>query len=248
MYLGNVRVAQGRYAEADAFYEPVLRMAREIGVRLLEATALHNLAAHLSRYGDVDAARTNLRAALDIGREIGARRLEGYSMEEMGMAAEIAGDLGDAERWYARALAVRREIGYHWGVASTLGFLGAVHGAMGRRAEARAELEEALALARGQDTPGSAVFAACHLAALGDLDPAVAAEEMERGGSRVPHFERLPDYFVLWKATRDPRHLEAAHALLAYAVEHSPEDRRDGMTRTVPTNRAILAAWAARRS
>ena len=50
-------------------------------------------------------------------------------------------------------------------------------------------------------------------------------------------------HFLLFKATTDRTHLEAAHRLLCYLRDHAPEEYRETMLKNVPLYRDIKMAW-----
>jgi hypothetical protein len=65
----------------------------------------------------------------------------------------------------------------------------------------------------------------------------VAAEE-----ARMSHHERMEARYLLWQATGDAAHLEAAGELLDELRERAPAQYREAMMRAVPLHRAILEA------
>ena len=74
-----------------------------------------------------------------------------------------------------------------------------------------------------------------------DSCPAVDAFEEHQSG--MAHSERMESRFLLFRATKDPAHLEEAHRLLTHLRDHAPEEYRETMIRNVPLHRDIAAAW-----
>jgi hypothetical protein len=139
-------------------------------------------------------------------------------------------------------LALRREIGYRDGEAETLVTRGAHLARQGREAEAGADLDAALALARELSLPGVELLATAQLATLpgGDAAAALAALAAHEGRAEVRRAMQVR--FLLWQATRDPAHLAEAKSLLDFIVEHAPADCRESMLANVRLHREIAAA------
>ena len=104
-------------------------------------------------------------------------------------------------------------------------------------------LDEALALARETDTPGTILTAIVERARLPDGDAAAAVAALEEYEARVGHRARMTARFHLWQLTGDTAHLEEAKRLLDFAVEHAPEEDREAMIENVPMHRDITEAW-----
>jgi hypothetical protein len=61
--------------------------------------------------------------------------------------------------------------------------------------------------------------------------------------SRLHPGAQVEARFLLWKATGDRSHLEAAHELLVHRRDHAPPEHRETMIVNVPLHRDIQAAW-----
>jgi hypothetical protein len=75
----------------------------------------------------------------------------------------------------------------------------------------------------------------------GDKDAALAA--LAEHQELAEHGAKMDARFRLWELTEDKAHLEEAHRLLCYALDHSPEEHRTSMTENVPLHRDIMQAW-----
>jgi tetratricopeptide (TPR) repeat protein len=243
---GNALLALGRLEEAHDHFARAILMHREAGSRTGETINLGNIGALLAQLGRPEEARDNLTRGLALAREIGRRYSEGYGLHRLGLLARQEGDLDRAARSFEQALELRREIDHRDGCSETLCRLGMVTAERGDVAAATAHFDEALAIARAQDSPTITLLAAAHRAVLpgGDisLPQQLLAEERPRFDSR----DVIEARFVLWRATREPEHLEDAHALLMKMRDHAPADCRTSMIENVPLHRDIAAAWEAR--
>jgi tetratricopeptide (TPR) repeat protein len=200
-----------------------------------------NLGAITRELGDAGRARRYLEDGRRLAREVGDRRNEGYALHRLGDLTAQEGDVGEAARLYRDALEVRREIHYRSGEAETLA-------ASGRLKEDAAILEEALALGREIHLPGVIAQAAASLALLpgGNADGAV--ETYREFEPRLRHRDKMEVSFLLFELAEDETHLDEAHRLLQYLVEHAPAEYRETMIAEVPLHRDIAAAWQERRS
>ena len=235
--LGSAVLALGRYRAALEYFSLFHAISKETGERGGEAIALVNLGALHASLGAFEIAKDRLHEALADLREFGSRRPEGYALHGLAVVAEAEGNLQEAKRYLAEALAVRREIDYRNGIAVSLAALGRVLLSEGNDDEAKPHLEEALEIARELRIPGPLVLAS---ALLPDVDAGLAA--FAEHESLLRHVEKMEARFLLWKATRDPVHLEEARRLLGALRDHAPEDCRDSMIENVPLHREIGCA------
>ena len=152
---GNVLTDHGDYPGAIAKFNSELAIAREVGNRRAEASALNNMALVLNQQGDGEQARRMYEKALPVSREVSDKynyattliNIAGITMEE--------GDLSGARKTYDQALALYREINNQDGIASSLTAIGTVLDCEGDSAAAKKMLEQAMALdlAGGQTNP-----------------------------------------------------------------------------------------------
>jgi len=146
--LGSAYYSLGRIAEAIAYYEQALVIAREIGDRRGEGANLGNLGIAYSDLGRIAEAIAYTEQALTIAREIGDRRNEGTWLGNLGPAYRALGRIAEALDFYQQALTIAREIGDRQVEGNCLGNLGNAYYSLGRIAEAIAYTEQALVIAR----------------------------------------------------------------------------------------------------
>ncbi len=241
--LGGLLWIQGRLGEAHAKFESTLLLDREIGNRDGEARMLLNLAGIWTVLGVADEARRGYDEALALCRQIGARLLEGHALLGMsGIQRELA-RYGEAEDLCKQAIEVFRSIGQRSGRAKAVEALGSVLEEAGRIDEARERLLESIAMAEGHSGAAEIAARRCRLAALpgGDPEEALAAYEAARETASV--FQRLAMLHLLWRATRDRAHLDAAWDLLQHLREQAPEAWRDSMLECVHLHRDVRADY-----
>ncbi len=238
--LGNIFSLLGRRAEAREHYERHLALARETGDRRGEAIALVNLGpAHL-RLGETAPARRHLEDSLATCREIGARYVEGYALAGLSKVADAEGDTGAALARAEEWLALSRATGHGAAVANSLIAVAALLRRAGETESARGALEEALGLWRELGQAGEVAHALAMLACLPGGDAGAAVEAVAAEGGDADSTEL---WFLLWQATGDRAHLEAAKRLLDEALASTPAEFHDSMRRNVRLNREILEAW-----
>jgi tetratricopeptide (TPR) repeat protein len=240
--LGSVARTLGRWGESRDHHERYLALAQEIGSREGEARATASLGQLLGMLGGIEKGRRHCERSLLLAREIGDRRTEGVALHLLANVSAAEGDDVAAERGYAGALELRRRIGSRDGVSATLASRGALLARLGREAEARADLDEALTLARESPLVAGEVLSAAHLARLpgGEVAAAIAALAVHE--SHVEKQTAMEARFLLWQSTRDPAHLAEAKRLLDFLVEHAPPDCRESMLANVRLHREIAAA------
>jgi tetratricopeptide (TPR) repeat protein len=236
----------GLYEAAFARFELQGAIAREIGSLPEEAFGHAGRAALRMRVGDFDAARREIDEGLRIVEPIRGRRLAGHLRYEKGDLARL-GDRPDvALEEYEGALALMREVGDRPAMAWALAATGRMLAACGERERGCDRLVQAFDLAQEIGKLDVIVHAACLLALLRDEHVRRAVDLIGEHGDRMGHGERMEARFLLWRATRDVAHLEAAHRLLEHAVAHAPAGKRETMIAKVPLHRDIMAAWAER--
>jgi tetratricopeptide (TPR) repeat protein len=104
-------VYQGEYEAARVQAETSLRLARAIGERQGEATALTLLGVAADSLGDYSSARTVYEQALAIQREIGDRRGEGSTLGNLGQLAWFQGEYLQSQTYAEQSLRIYREVG-----------------------------------------------------------------------------------------------------------------------------------------
>lgn len=244
--LGMLHVIFGRGAEAIAYLEQSLRVSREIGYRVAEAETLVRLGGSLAMLGRREEARLHYEQSLALSREIKNSRIEGFALIGLGTIAEQYGDLGAAHRFYEQAEGAWDAIQATSDFVEVSFRFGCLFQRLERAGEARAKLRDAVNRAREIDSAKLEVLALAHLALLADGDAGEACERLAAFESRLPHLAKMEARFLLWQATRDRPHLDAAHELLMALRAHAPERDRDVLIERVPLYRDIEAAFIER--
>lgn len=133
------------------FYLQGLSLAREIGNRQYEGSALNNLAVNYNMLGDYETATNYLNQAIALQRETGNKRGEAVNLNNFGTTYLLLGDLTKAEDFYRKGLAIRREIKDQRGEGFALNNLGQVFLQNGDLPKALDFLGQALTLRRAID-------------------------------------------------------------------------------------------------
>jgi serine/threonine protein kinase/tetratricopeptide (TPR) repeat protein len=242
--LASAFAAEGRSQEALVQCRRALSLAQEMGDRSSEAYSLMIEGGTLARLGSWDEAQACQLSALDIMREIGLRVLEASTLAALACRLEERGDLEAAAGLREEVLAYYQAVGSHAGDASAAHLdYGVLLARLERTDEARSHLEKALAVATESGTPSECVRSLVHLALLDGGDPGRAVEALRKGADCMEHGMRKEAGFLLYKATGDKQHLEAAHDLLTFWVEHAPEAYRETTLANVKLHRDIVRAW-----
>jgi predicted ATPase/DNA-binding CsgD family transcriptional regulator len=130
--------------------ERAVALARELGDRALLATALRHLAFNPA-HGDEAGAL--LEEAMCVARAGGVAREVGYATAMLARLSLDGGDLVEGERLASEALAVLRQVGDRDALRVCLRVSAEIAHARGDRAQARARLEEAVAVSRELQRP-----------------------------------------------------------------------------------------------
>jgi predicted ATPase/class 3 adenylate cyclase len=192
---GGIAWWQEDISAAGGFYEEALAIARDLGDPARIAEALYNQAFVAGAGGDFEAAARLFEESLELfrraGDELGVTRVLWMSV-----IRDLAA--GDWERPIARAeeaVAIWRRVGDRFRLGDGLVWLAVGYARVGRRADARAAIAEALELYRAVDSPTGITSVVLGLASLarweGRYEDAVrlagAAESLrEQVGGRAP--------------------------------------------------------------
>lgn len=153
-HLGELRTAQGRYAEAETLHRAALAAAEGRHEEALEAEARDGLALALFYQGQAEPAERLLRENLEL-----RRRLQGEGHEEvagtlnnLALVVKTLGRYAEAETLYAQTLELGRRLfgDDHPAVAVALNNLAEALRAQGQCARASGLYREALAIERVQ--------------------------------------------------------------------------------------------------
>jgi predicted ATPase/class 3 adenylate cyclase len=137
----------GRYADAAAYLDECLAIAREIGDTAMVARVLQPLGMASLGQGESAKARRHLEEAVQLARESGNTRQIAVAQNALAQLLRVEGRLDEAEPLYANVLELMRELGDRESVAYVLLNL-AMASIEQRRAErVDAMLLEALAIA-----------------------------------------------------------------------------------------------------
>ena len=144
----SLALLQGDHANATAFAEEGLAVARETGEQRLVANALSNLGAIVLAGGDAERAGPLLDAAVAAARDAGDQRILALAVNNLGDYALTRGDFETARPLFEESLAHLRARGDTANVARALFNLGASELELGRHDVAGERFREGLALAR----------------------------------------------------------------------------------------------------
>ena len=137
---------RGRSREARVCFEKGLAIAREMGDRRGEGTALANLGNTFSTLGDDGKAIGFHEQHLAVARAVKDRSGEGKALGNLGNSYANLGDASKAIAFYEQALAIAREIGDQRGEGNALGSLGNAFYFLGDAHKAIKFYEQALVL------------------------------------------------------------------------------------------------------
>ena len=163
--LGSLDLALGEYAAAAATYRPLLKLGREMGVRLFVSQGVAPDAVEaLSAAGYVDEADVFLAEVAPFARDMGT---EAAFLRCRGAVATARGDLDAAITELASALRLLDRVSPQpVERGRTLLALGAIQRRLKQRAAARATLTEAMTIFAGVEAPLWAARAQAELARI----------------------------------------------------------------------------------
>jgi CHAT domain-containing protein/tetratricopeptide (TPR) repeat protein len=174
---GDVLRQLGELQMSVELTERGLSLAREVGNREHEGSALNNLGVEYKELGDYEKGILYLTQALDIQRETNDKRGEAIVLNNLGSCYLLGGDLTKAEELYLQSIVLRRLVKDRRGEANTLNNLGQVYDRHENNAKAVEFLEQALKLRRELgDKTGEAITLrnlAKSYSALGEKEKAV---------------------------------------------------------------------------
>jgi tetratricopeptide (TPR) repeat protein len=110
--LGALAHQQGRYSDAEAYFNQALAIVRDLGDRVGEGTALNNLGllAHSQEY--YNEAEAYFAQALAIVRELGDRESEGWTLHNLGALAYSQGYYNYAAAYFIQSLTLLEPMGH----------------------------------------------------------------------------------------------------------------------------------------
>ena len=176
--MGNTYVELSQPDLATEHGQAALQLFAELGHADGQARAHTVLGSALTDLGRHDEARAHHESALRLARERGTAMTEARALSDLGRLAHLGGDADGALAFHRQALRLRTEVGNPQAQATSLIAIGRTLTGIGRPADARVALDEALALAQEIGAEPRAAQAHAALAdaceADGDLAAAVA--------------------------------------------------------------------------
>ncbi|MEM7712368.1 MAG: tetratricopeptide repeat protein [Cyanobacteria bacterium P01_A01_bin.68] len=136
------------YQRAIAAYEKSSELARKIGDRRGEGSALGNMGLAYSNLGEYQQAVKFHQQHLKIAREIGDRRGEGIALGNLGGIYTNLGDFQQAIEFIQQDLEITQELGDRRGEGNALGNLGLAYGELGEYQRALEFTQQSLEIAR----------------------------------------------------------------------------------------------------
>ncbi len=260
---GILATQRGRYGIARHYYRKALAVARAIGHRSLESGMINNLGETEQQLGNYDAALELFEAGRRLSAEIDQRYADSYLLANMSISAFRRGDAAASIGWSTQAMQLAEELKDRDLQAVLHSVRAHAHVALRELDEAAACYQASLALFReiGRTTmPPEPIAGLARIAlARGDIEGAMTAigeviAHVDGGGSidgtEDPLWIYLTCHDVL-AAAGSPRaweFLTTAHGLLRERAALLGDEERATFLANVPTNRAIVAAWAAARA
>lgn len=156
----------GDLAGARNLYEESFGMARAVGSRADEASALGNIGSMWLVEGNLPRARKFFEQAPERSREVGARAVWGSAANNLGHTLYLQGELAEAAKMLDQAVEADRQTGAKLECADALSWLGRVRAAQADWDGARRNLEESVRLAGQISGP---VYAAKYRLARAEL-------------------------------------------------------------------------------
>ena len=166
---GQIAYFIGRYADAQAYLEESVAIARELGHKPGIAAVLQPLGMACLGQGDLATARRHLDEALQLAHELGEKRSIAAALNARAQLHRVEGELDRAEPLYDRVLEIARELRDRESIAIGLLNLAMTSIGDGRGDRARLMLVEALSIAEevGSKPAGQSLLEVC--AGLGAL-------------------------------------------------------------------------------
>ena len=159
--LGWFADLQGDYAEAIAYQEQSLALARQTGDEDGELLALNNLALATQAHGRLSEARGLFEQSLEIARRRGDTPRQAARLSNLGLLATQERSYEEARRHLMEAYTLYRRLGNTWGTIACLCNLGDLALQSRSWEEAERFLQEGLTLSRQEeDRPGIAYILA----------------------------------------------------------------------------------------
>lgn len=239
--LGNLaalRYARGHLAEVLELLDEAEILARELGQAHLGLEIAEQRGLVLYHLGHLDRARALLEDVRSRWMALGAPGGARVCLFALAEIAAHEGDFDAALAFVDEAAHVERQSGTEDEGFLFPGIRGAILVEAGRREEAIAPLERAVAA-----DPDRELVARATLAALGREDPEAVEAVLRRLGDDLEIYAAMEAWLWLGRATGRAASTRRAHALLQELIAHAPPADRDGLADRLPLYREITAAW-----
>ncbi|MBA3643554.1 MAG: AAA family ATPase [Chloroflexia bacterium] len=198
---GTMAWYEGDFAQATVWHEEALGLARALGDRLAEATALNNVGVQAMELAEYERAIAAFEAGLAVARAAEEPRATMMALHNLAQVGRLCGEGTAVAPRIEEALALARTLGEQWIVASALNALGHVMIEGGDDRRAAALFAESLQLGR----------------ARGNLDDVVdAIEGFARLGAETGDDERAVRLFGAAAAMREAIGVPCSPSDIAY--------------------------------
>ena len=164
---GTMAWYEGDFAQAIRWHERALRLAREAGDRLAEATALNNLGTQAMEQHDNDRAARHFAASLAVARAMAEPRATFIALHNLAQISRLRREGASAIPRLEETLGLARELGEAAMIASALTGLGHTLLDAGDPQRAAPLFRESLALSQERGNVGDVIDALEGLARLG---------------------------------------------------------------------------------
>ena len=138
----------GRYDEALAKYQYVLKYSKDIGNRSKQSIVLNNMGLIYQNRGDYDTALSKYNESLEIKRQLGDKQFIASSLNNIGSIYENKGDYDAALDKHNESLEIKRQLGDKQFIASSLNNIANVYYRRGEYDAALDKHNESLEMAR----------------------------------------------------------------------------------------------------
>jgi tetratricopeptide (TPR) repeat protein/transcriptional regulator with XRE-family HTH domain len=146
--LGVLAKKRGNYAQAYAYYQEGLMLARQMDLGDLTCLLLMNIGVISTEQGDYTQAQKYFQEGLTLAHQLGLRAQICVLLSNLGVVADAQGDYVQAETYFQKGLALARQLGHRERISLLLLNLGVVANRQGNDLGAEAYLREGLTLAR----------------------------------------------------------------------------------------------------
>ncbi|MEZ4684346.1 MAG: tetratricopeptide repeat protein [Caldilineaceae bacterium] len=199
-----------------------LALSQQLGVKGLEATALHETGVVYRSLGEMEAALHYYNQSLPLYRVLGERSNEATTLTNIGVIYSALGETQQALAFYEQALPLYRAVGDRGGEATTLNNIGGVYDALGEKQQALAFYEQALPLRRAVGDRGGEATTLTNIGGIlfEEGDFAKASEHFEQAlAVQMQVGNRFEEVIIRWwLATLYLRQAEQEKALAELAT------------------------------